>query len=84
MNGLRDRRDRPELVVAAMSDLSRAKARLREGTEILRTGGGVHLTATDCNALLDELERLSDGRNEDGTFGPKHATSEGIELRPDG
>lgn len=32
-------------------------ARLREGTEVLRTGGGatVMLTATECNALLDAL-----------------------------
>lgn len=41
-----------------MSDVSYAKARLREGTEILRTGGGIELTAAQCNALLDEYERL--------------------------
>lgn len=38
-----------------MSDLSFAIARLREGTEILRTGGGIHLTAHQCSVLLDEL-----------------------------
>jgi hypothetical protein len=29
------------------------EAKLREGTEILRTGGGTELTAADCNTLLE-------------------------------
>jgi hypothetical protein len=37
-----------------------ALARLREGTEILRTGGGTTLTAAQCNALLDVLEKCPD------------------------
>ena len=41
-----------------MSDVREAKARLREGTEVLRTGGGVHLTASECNVLLDEFEDM--------------------------
>lgn len=42
----------------------RAFAKLREGTEILRTGGGIYLTADECNAILDftsDLENLLDG-----------------------
>lgn len=35
-----------------------ALARLREGTEVLRTGGGVRLTASECNVLLDHIEAL--------------------------
>ena len=31
-------------------------ARVREGTEILRTGGGVTLTADECNNVIDEVE----------------------------
>ena len=37
-----------------------AIARLREGTEVLRTGGGVTLTAAECNVLLDHIESLDD------------------------
>lgn len=37
-----------------------ALARLREGTEVLRTGGGAKLTASECNALLTEIEWLRD------------------------
>jgi NADH pyrophosphatase NudC (nudix superfamily) len=33
--------------------LALAFARLREGTEILRTGGGTSLTAEQCNLLMD-------------------------------
>lgn len=36
-----------------------ALVRLREGTEILRTGGGTTLTAAHCNAILDRLEAAS-------------------------
>jgi hypothetical protein len=39
-----------------MSEIEAVKAKLREGTEILRTGGGVYLSASDCNLLLDVLE----------------------------
>ncbi len=39
-----------------MSDVRRAIARLREGTEILRTGGGVKLTSAECNDQLDVLD----------------------------
>lgn len=40
----------------AMTDELRiALARLREGTEVLRTGGGAHLTAAQCNLLLDHI-----------------------------
>lgn len=38
----------------------RAFACLREGTEVLRTGGGTTLTADQCNAVFDELERARD------------------------
>ena len=43
-----------------MSDLRQIKAKLREGTEVLRTGGGATLTATECNALLDHFERADE------------------------
>lgn len=33
-----------------------ARSKLVEGTEILRTGGGVHLTSAECNTLLDLYE----------------------------
>jgi hypothetical protein len=49
----------PRKIPAPMSELQRALALLREGTEILRTGGGVFLSAALCNALLDEVERLN-------------------------
>jgi hypothetical protein len=35
-------------------------AKLRDGTEILRTGGGTTLTATDCNLLLEAIEAAWD------------------------
>lgn len=38
--------------------IENAKARLREGTEVLRTGGGVHLTAFQCRTLLDYINDL--------------------------
>ena len=38
--------------------LALAIARLREGTEVLRTGGGTTLTADQCGLLLDEIESL--------------------------
>lgn len=41
------------------TELRIALAHLRQGTEILRTGGGVQLTARDCNALLAHIEKLS-------------------------
>ena len=34
------------------------ESKLREGTEILRTGGGVTLTAAECNEALDRFEAL--------------------------
>lgn len=36
--------------------MTRLIPRLREGTEVLRTGGGVTLKAQDCNDLLDLIE----------------------------
>ena len=39
-----------------MSEIEEVKAKLREGTEVLRTGGGANLTTSDCNLLLDFLE----------------------------
>jgi hypothetical protein len=39
-----------------VSDLREVQAKLREGTEVLRTGGGTHLDAGDCNLLLDLIE----------------------------
>lgn len=42
----------------SMSDLEKAMAHLREGTEVLRTGGGTHLTSGECNAILDFVETL--------------------------
>lgn len=39
-------------------ELTTALARLREGTEVLRTGGGATLTARQCHAVLDEIDRL--------------------------
>ncbi len=42
----------------AAATVDRSLARLREGTEVLRTGGGVTLTAAQCNALLDMIDRL--------------------------
>ncbi|MGD0015026.1 MAG: biotin/lipoyl-binding protein [Bryobacteraceae bacterium] len=38
--------------------LAQAIALLREGTEILRTGGGCQLEAAHCHVLFDEIERL--------------------------
>lgn len=35
-----------------------AHRKLVEGTEVLRTGGGVSLTAGECNAILDQLAEL--------------------------
>ena len=34
------------------------QSKLREGTEVLRTGGGATLTAEECNAALDYLAAL--------------------------
>jgi hypothetical protein len=39
-----------------MSEIGGVKAKLREGTEVLRTGGGAHLNVGECNLLLDVLE----------------------------
>lgn len=36
------------------------ESKLREGTEILRTGGGISLTSTDCNTLIDFIEAAKD------------------------
>jgi hypothetical protein len=41
-----------------MSDLEKGMAHLREGTEVLRTGAGTHLTSGECNAILDFVETL--------------------------
>jgi DNA repair exonuclease SbcCD ATPase subunit len=41
-----------------------ALADLRAGTEVLRTGGGAHLSVSKCNALLDEIERLTEEREQ--------------------
>ena len=37
------------------AEQARALALLREGTEVLRTGGGTELTAPQCNAVLDHI-----------------------------
>jgi hypothetical protein len=40
-----------------MSDSQKAvEAKLREGTEVLRLGGGANLSASECSLLLDVLE----------------------------
>lgn len=39
-------------------ELTSALASLRQGTEILRTGGGTQLTSSQCNALLIYLDKL--------------------------
>jgi hypothetical protein len=36
--------------------MARLVPRLREGTEVLRTGGGAQLSVADCNDLLDLIE----------------------------
>jgi hypothetical protein len=41
-----------------MSELEKGMAHLREGTEVLRTGGGIYLTSGECNAILDFVETL--------------------------
>jgi hypothetical protein len=33
-------------------------AKVRQGTEVLRTGGGITLTAKDCNELIEYIEHL--------------------------
>jgi hypothetical protein len=47
--------------------ISGVRRKLVEGTEVLRTGGGTTLTASECNIILDaqadltrETERLRD------------------------
>ena len=40
--------------------MSRLIPRLREGTEVLRTGGGQTLSAQDCNDLLDLIEAVEE------------------------
>lgn len=39
-------------------DIRHAVARLREGTEVLRTGGGARLTSRECDLIISELEAL--------------------------
>ena len=35
-------------------------SKLREGTEVLRTGGGATLTARDCCVVLDLVEEVKE------------------------
>lgn len=39
---------------------AKIRRKLTEGTEVLRTGGGASLTASECHALLDEFDQLSE------------------------
>lgn len=59
------------------NSISRALARLREGTEVLRTGGGVNLSAHDCNVLLNYIEVLDTARKSLYTSAHPHLTRSG-------
>lgn len=71
---------------------SAAIARLREGTEVLRTGGGgANLTARECNQILDALEAAEDfifGAHRPGDITPLRAVQAsfatlGLRSQPD-
>jgi hypothetical protein len=61
-------------------EADRALARLREGTERLRTGGGVQLSAAECEVLLAEREELL-GKITSGRAGEQELQAEIVELR---
>lgn len=64
-----------------MTDVSSALARLREGTEVLRTGGGAKLSVAECNAILGALDAAHTGLKRALDF--RTATPEGLDIKND-